>query len=100
MTINQSESGLNLQNSSGPNQTGSSILIVAAHLTAMPRNDDFFYPSETDYTEPCADDSSIVYGNIVLPFGAGLSVVCYLYLMWMYFVLQSPIFKRHPTSKH
>ncbi len=65
----------------------------------MPRNDDFFLPNNVDYSEPCADDSNIVDGNIILPFGASLSVLCYLYLMWMYFVQQSPIFRRHPTSK-
>ena len=65
----------------------------------MAADDDFFSPRNTDTYEPCADDSNIAQGSVVLPIGAALSVLCYLYLMWMYFVLQSPIFKRHPTSK-
>jgi hypothetical protein len=62
-------------------------------------NDDFFHPSHVDKSEPCADDNNIINGSVALPLLAALSIACYSYLMWMYFVLQSPIFKRHPTSK-
>lgn len=33
-----------------------------------------------------------------LPIGAALSILCYLYLLWMYFVVKSPVLMRHPTA--
>jgi hypothetical protein len=71
-----------------------------AYLVEMAQNgDDFFLPHDPDAYEPCADDSNIQQGEVVLPLGAALSLLCYVYLLWMYFGLQSPVFRRHPTSK-
>ncbi len=62
-------------------------------------NDDFLVSNGADYDTKCNHDGQIWYDDIILPFGAALSSACYLYLMWMYFVLKTPVLKRHPTSK-
>lgn len=63
-------------------------------------DDDFLLASDRDRDDPCA--LNIERGTafkVVLPFFASLSLVCYAYLLWMYFYVKSPLFMRHPTSK-
>lgn len=61
-------------------------------------NDDFLFPHDPDTTEKCVTIRSITDVPEGLTVTAGLSIVCYIYLFWMYFGLNSPVFKRHPTS--
>jgi hypothetical protein len=65
----------------------------------MGRNDDFLYPRDVDYDTACDKNSDILSNNVVLPLGGSLSIICYIYLLWMYFVVKSPVLIRHPTSK-
>ena len=51
----------------------------------------------TDY--PCRAEAQIINARVALPVGAIISVFCYLYIFFMYFAANSPILKRHPTSK-
>jgi hypothetical protein len=60
--------------------------------------DDVFIPNNADTSIQC--DSQEIYGkHVLLPMGGVVSLVCYFYLLWMYSVLNSPVLKRHPTSK-
>ena len=47
----------------------------------------------------CRTEQEIILNKYLLPLGGILSVLCYIYLFYMYFVLNSPVLKRHPTSK-
>lgn len=52
----------------------------------------------TDQSTNCPTESTIYYSQIVLPIGGSVSVLCYLYLFYMYYIINSPILKRHPTT--
>ena len=65
----------------------------------MGESDDFITPSNVDLNTKCDENSNILSHTIILPLGAALSLLCCLYLLWMYFVVKSPILIRHPTSK-
>ena len=66
--------------------------------TSFGANDDFIVPKNQETSVSCSEMSDITYYQTLLPMTASLSIICYLYLFWMYFGLNSPIFKRHPTS--
>ena len=69
------------------------------HWTMVSSNDDFLVPDGVDLTTKCDTESLIINSSTIFPIGAVLSLVCYLYLLWMYFVVKAPLLKRHPTSK-
>lgn len=48
----------------------------------------------------CESLEDVVHGQIILPLGASLSILCYLFLFYLYFVVDVPALKRHPTSKY
>jgi hypothetical protein len=60
--------------------------------------DDLFIPNDADNSMDCAHHMGSE-RRYLLAMSGVLSMLSYGYLMWMYFVLQSPVFKRHPTSK-
>jgi len=82
-------------------------------------SDDFLIPTNVDLSEKCTSLSKIEWvsiylyhiykkkyklyfcgqSTVILPTGAAISLTCYSYLLWMYFVVNSPVLKRHPTSK-
>ena len=60
---------------------------------------DDFYSDDDGSISKCNSTSKIwksIYGT---PTVAAISIVCYLYIFYMYFVVKSPVLKRHPTSK-
>lgn len=61
-------------------------------------HDDLLLPSDLDTDIQCDDMGDVVLGKYFLPIGAGLSILCYSYLLWMYFVVKSPVLMRHPTG--
>ena len=67
----------------------------------MGANDDFLVPSDKyiDLTQPCDIDHAVLHTENVLVTFACLSIASYLYLFWMYFVVKTPVLKRHPTRK-
>jgi hypothetical protein len=75
--------------------------IIMSPFSALPmqRSDDFLIPSNVDNDQHCDRNSDVTLNNVLLPIGGALSLLCYAYLMWMYFVVKSPILMRHPTSK-
>jgi hypothetical protein len=62
-------------------------------------NDDFIVPHTQDTDMSCTEIDNLLYYDTALPVTACLSILCYIYLFWMYFGLNSPVFNRHPTSK-
>jgi hypothetical protein len=60
-------------------------------------NDDFIKPSDPNTASECLEFENNY--KVSLPICGALSIACYSYLFWMYFVIKSPVFKRHPTSK-
>jgi hypothetical protein len=68
-------------------------------ITPLGGEDDFIVPENQETSISCSEMSDIANYQTLLPVTASLSIVCYIYLFWMYFGLNSPIFKRHPTSK-
>lgn len=68
-------------------------------MDTLNRGDDFILPANQDTSQECELISDNHALSDFLPFCGALSIACYLYLFWMYFVLKSPILKRHPTSK-
>lgn len=62
-------------------------------------NDDFLVPTNVDLMTSCDIDQAVLERGTVLRACACLSIACYLYLFWMYFVVKTPVLKRHPTSK-
>ncbi len=62
-------------------------------------HDDFLVPQSVDLSTKCNAESTIIYSSTIFPVGAILSLMCYMYLMWMYFIVKTPVLKRHPTSK-
>lgn len=69
-------------------------------MEALGSNDDFILPSDVDTTLKCIDLNDLKDSKFGLPFAASISLICYFYLFWMYFIINSPVFKRHPTSKN
>lgn len=61
-------------------------------------HDDIILPSQLDTSIQCDNMGDIVMSQYFLPIGAALSILCYLYLLWMYFVVKSPVLMRHPTG--
>jgi hypothetical protein len=62
-------------------------------------NDDFLVPSDVDLSQPCDFDEAVLEQGTALRTFALLSLACYAYLFWMYFIVRTPVLKRHPTSK-
>jgi len=60
--------------------------------------DDFITPSNPDLYEDCDKVADIYKGEIILPLFSSLSIACYLYVLWMYYALKSPVLRRHPTT--
>jgi hypothetical protein len=65
----------------------------------MGANDDFLVPSDVDLSQPCDFDEAVLEQGTALRTFALLSLACYAYLFWMYFIVRTPVLKRHPTSK-
>lgn len=65
----------------------------------MGNNDDFLVPTNVDLTTECDIDLAVVHKGTILRSCAILSIAAYAYLFWMYFVVKTPVLKRHPTSK-
>lgn len=63
-------------------------------------NDDFLVPGDVDLSLSCDIDQAVLHKDTVLRLFACLSIASYLYLFWMYFVVRTPVLKRHPTSKY
>lgn len=62
-------------------------------------NDDFLVPRDVDLSLECDIDRTVEHGGTVLRAFAVMSIASYLYLFWMYFVVKTPVLKRHPTRK-
>lgn len=62
-------------------------------------SDDFLLPTNHDNDQPCDYLSDVELYDSLLVFFAAMSLTSDLYLMWMYFVVRTPILRRHPTSK-
>ena len=66
----------------------------------MGSDDDFLVPTNVDLDEKCGDIKHILLNQSLLRILAILSIICNMYLMWMYFILKTPVLKRHPTCKN
>lgn len=65
----------------------------------MSDHDDFLVPQDADLSIKCSGLEIIILSKQILVIFAGLSVLCCLYLLWMYFVRRTPILRRHPTGE-
>lgn len=65
----------------------------------MGMDDDFLVPRDVDLSLGCDIDRTVEHGGTVLRAFAVMSIASYLYLFWMYFVVKTPVLKRHPTRK-
>jgi hypothetical protein len=75
------------------------------HSASQPRfkvmtNDDFLVPGDVDLSTNCDIDQDAIHKGTILRAFACLSIAAYLYLFWMYFVVKTPVLKRHPTRKY
>lgn len=82
-----------------PSFAGPTAHIQSQMLSLDAQGDDFLVPSDVDLNDSCDSNTDILSNKIILPLGGCLSVLCYLYLLWMYYVVKSPVLMRHPTSK-
>ena len=62
------------------------------------RLNEFYNLGNVDYTKPCNNMSFIAADEIILPTGAIISILCYCYILHMYFFVNSTVLRRHPTS--
>lgn len=51
----------------------------------------------TNKTCDTSVDGEVYHAQIILPSFASISMVCYLVIFYLYFVLRVPTLKRHPT---
>lgn len=65
----------------------------------MSNNHDDFFTADDAYGEKCNSVTSILKSEYILPLFGAISTLCYIYIFYMYFILNSPLLKRHPTSK-
>eukprot|EP01038_Epipyxis_sp_PR26KG_P004541 gene4541-6411_t len=74
------------------------LAILRGCSSSANQGDDFLAASYTNLSTPCSSESQIYYHTQLLTFFALLSTLCYMYLLWMFFVVKSPVLKRHPTT--